>query len=222
MISCDGEEMKHSDAYQLFMKQKDSTDYAIKREGYRDDLLQCIDPEERKSVEAIIVSQFEQKDIDVLKFMDQLTTVDGIAIVENQYGRLSKQVIDMPNLARYLYLHTKKHKYLEDIMEYCLDVKRQYREEAMRSINILVPDLEIEDIPKLYQLSRTIILKENDSELLFWTKALMRKCVKRLNIIGDNEQLGQLWRELEKSISEGSLEIRREKLLAFEQKITNP
>ncbi len=181
------EEMEHSKAYQLFMKQKDSNDYAIKREGYRDDLLHTIYPEERKDVESIIVALFNKQDIDVLKFMADLTTVDGILIVEDQYESLSKQIIDMPNLARYLYIHTKKQMYLKDIKDYCFGDKCQQRVEAVRILSILTMDLELEEIPQLYDISQTIILKENEGELLFWARAIRRKCLKRLGNIGDNE-----------------------------------
>lgn len=182
------EEIVHSEAYQLFLKQKDSNDYAIKREGYRDDLLDTIYPEERQAVESMIVSQFEQQDIDVLKFMAELTTVDGISLVEEQYKSLSKQVVDVPNLVGYLFVHTRQQMYLDDLREYCLKGKSQFREEAIRNLNKLVMDIELGEIPQIYEVSRTIILKENDSELLFWGKALMRKCIKRLDIIGDNEE----------------------------------
>lgn len=221
VISRDGEEMEHSSGYQLFMKQKESSDYAIKREGYRDDLLDSIYPEERSCVESTIVSLFEQRDIDVLKYMDKLTTVDGLSIVEVLYGGLPKEVVDRPNIATYLFIHTKNRRYLEDIKEYCLDIRPQYREEAFRNLCKLVPDLEVGDIPQLYKISRTTILNENNSELLFWAKALMRNCIKRLGIIDHNEQLGQLWKELGTAIAGGTKEIRAEKLLAFEEKMTS-
>lgn len=214
-------EIEHSEAYQLFLKQKDSNDYAIKREGYRDNLLDTIYPEERQAVESMIVSQFEQKDIDVLKFMAELTTVDGISLVEEQYKSLSKQVVDMPNLAKYLYVHTRQQMYLDDLREYCLEGKSQFREEAIRNLNKLVMDIELAVIPQIYEASRTIILKENEGELLFWGKSLMRKCIKRLDIISDNEELRQLWEEVEKAIKVDSSDIRKEKLLLFEEKFRN-
>ena len=219
LIERNQEEREHSQAYELFLKQKDSKDYAIKREGYQDDLLDMIYPEERKSVESIIVTLFEQQDVDVLKFMKDLTTVDGISIVEEQYKRMSEQVIDKPNIARYLYTHTKKPIYLEDLRGYCFDGTLQQREEAIKNLSTLAMDVKREEIPLVYEVSRLIIMKENDSELLFWAKAIMRKCIKRLDIIGDNEQLRKLWEEVEDAIKKGSCEIRTEKLLAFEEKI---
>lgn len=215
------DEKVHSEAYQLFLKQKDSNDYEIKREGYRDDLLDTIYPEERQAIESMIVSKFEQKDIDVLKFMAELTTVDGISLVEEQYKSLSKQVVDMPNLAEYLYIHTRQQMYLDDLREYCLEGKAQFREEAIRNLNKLVMDIELAEISQIYEVSRTIILKENDSELLFWGKALMRKCIKRLDIKGDNQELRQLWEEVEKAIKVDSSDIRKEKLLLFEERFRN-
>lgn len=179
------DEMVHSESYQLFMLQKDSNDYATKREGYREDLLSTIFPEEREAVESIIVLQFKLQDIAVLKFMNDLTSVDGLSIVEEQYRKWSKNVIDAPNLARYLYLHTKKQMYLEDLMEYCLDEKRNHREEALRSLSEVVMDLERDEIPQIYEISQLILVKENDSELLFWAKAIMRKC---LNQLGKEEE----------------------------------
>lgn len=209
--------MEHSEAYQLFMKQKDSIDYALKREGYRDDLLQSIYPEERTEVETHLVSLLKQQDISVLKFMQQLTTFDGISIVAENYERLQKQTMDTPNLAKYLYIHTKKRKYLEDILEYCCEDKCQYREEALKNLSTLVLDLELKEIPRLYQISRTIILSESDNELLFWAKAIMRKCVKRLDVIGEDEVLRQLWEEVVEAIKDGNCEVRKEKLIAFER-----
>ncbi|WP_066716847.1 hypothetical protein [Clostridium sp. Marseille-P299] len=211
--------MEHSEAFQLFMKQKDSIDYALKREGYRDDLLQSIYPEERTEVETHLVSLLKQQDISVLKFMQHLTTFDGISIVAEQYEALQKHTMDTPNLAKYLYIHTKKRKYLEDILEYCCEDKCQYREEALKNLSELVPDLKINEIPMLYQISRTIILSENDSELLFWSKAIMRKCVKRLDIIGDDVTLRHLWEEVVEAIKDGNCEKRKEKLIAFDRNI---
>lgn len=211
--------MEHSEAYQLFIKQKDSIDNALKREGYRDDLLQSIYPEERTEVETLLVSLLKQQDICVLKFMQHLTTFDGISIVAEQYERLQKQTMDTPNLAKYLYIHTKKRTYLDDLLEYCCDEKRQYREEALKNLSTLVLDLKLKEIPQLYQISRTIILSENDSELLFWAKAIMRKCVKRLDIIGDDVTLRHLWEEVVEAIKDGDSEIRKEKLIAFERSI---
>lgn len=138
---------EHSKAYKDFIKQI-SAEPRIRYDGYDDDLLKSIYPEEREEIESLIIKLFEEGDYLLSFFIPKIRRVNGVELLTNALAKSRIPSGRSITIAGVLYQQTENNIYLDTIVENLNSNRPSDRNNAISTLSMLKPNERIYNVLK--------------------------------------------------------------------------